>query len=200
MPTEKTEGPAGAPAAVVCPRCGASGPPVRTVAEACADPGSARSGLSDRLAKTPDVPSGSDSVMHVLEGMVLAGIGAGLAHSGVQHDKPPYTIGGTLLAVLLLVGTLVVIRGEFRERAAVAAGEPRAERVWRPAHHCASCACVFYPAGTPWPGPLTPDQFRKYVWTEAGFDQQIDERLRDVELPPGTPAGPSGPGGATGHA
>jgi hypothetical protein len=175
---------------------------VRTVPDACAAPDSPRSGLSDRLAKAPGVHSAFDSFTHFLEGMVLAGIGAGLAYSGVQNDKPLYTVGGTILAALLFVGTLWVIRGEARERATVAAGKPRAEHLWQSAHYCASCESVFYPSGSPWPGPLTTDQFRKYVWTEAGFDKQIDERLRKVELPPRTPTGSghSGPQGGPGHA
>ena len=191
---------AGVPAPAVCPRCGASGPSVRTVPDACADPDSPSSGLSDRLAKAPGADSTFDSVTHFLEGMILAGIGAGLAYSGVQNDKPLYTVGGTILAVLLFAGTLWVIRGESRERAIVKAGKPRAEHLWRPAHYCASCESVFYPTGSPWPGPLTTDQFRKYVWTEAGFDQRIDEQLRKVELPPRTPPGPAAPGGTHGHA
>ncbi|MEH0637041.1 hypothetical protein ACFU6M_19045 [Streptomyces bottropensis] len=192
MPTEKPEVSAHVPAPVMCPRCGAAGPSVRTVPDACADPDSRRSGLSDRLAKSPGAHSRFDSFTHFLEGMVLAGIGAGLAYSGVQNDKPLYTVGGSVLAVLLFAGTLWVIRGESRERATVTAGGPRAEALWRPAHHCASCDSVFYPGGSPWPGPLTPDQFQKYVWTEAGFQQHMDARLTEVELPPRTPADPRG--------
>ncbi|WP_200308280.1 hypothetical protein [Streptomyces adelaidensis] len=192
--TERTEGygPPPTPVAAVCPGCGATGPSVRTVAETCADPEARRGGLMDRLAKAPGVPSVSDSVMHLLEGLVLAGIGAGLAYSGVQDDKPLYTIGGSVLAVLLFVGTIAVIRGERRERNIVAAGRDRAERLWRPAHFCSSCQSVFYPGGSPWPGPLTPEQFKKYVWTEAGFTKLIDKQLALVELPPRPSAGPGG--------
>lgn len=182
---------------VVCPGCGASGPAVRTVPDACADPDSPRSGLSDRLAKSPGADSTFDSVLHFLEGMVLTGVCAGLAQHGVQDDNPLFTIGGAVLAVLLFAGTFWVIRGESRERATVKAGRPRAEALWTPAHYCASCESVFYPTGIPWPGPLTTDQFRKYVWTEAGFTEQLDEKLRQLELPPRTPAAP---GGAHGHA
>jgi hypothetical protein len=135
--------------------------------------------------------------------MVLAGIGAGLAYSGVQNDKPLYTAGGAVLAVLLFAGTLWVIRGEARERATVTAGGPRADALWRPARHCASCDSVFYPTGSPWPVPLTTDQFRKYVWTEAGFERYMEGRLATVDLPPRTPADPAGPvdpRGTYGHA
>ncbi|MFE7839825.1 hypothetical protein ACFU53_28330 [Streptomyces sp. NPDC057474] len=190
----------GAPALVVCPRCGASGSSVRTVPDACAAPDSPISGLSDRLAKAPGADSRFDSFMHFLEGMALAGVGAGLAYNGVQDDRPLFTAGGAVLAVLLCVGTLWVIRGESRERAAVAAGLPRADHLWQPAHYCAACESVFYPTGSPWPGPLTTDQFKKYVWTEAGFDEQLDEQLKKVELPPRTPSGPAAPGGTHDHA
>lgn len=199
MSTEKTEtyGRAEGPVAAVCPGCGGTGPAVRTVADACADPESRSGGLTDRLEKSPGVHSGSDSVVHFLEGMVMAGIGVGLAYSGVQNDKPLYTVGGSLLAVLLFIGTIWVIRGERRERRAVLAGEAHAERLWSPAHHCSSCDSVFYPGGSPCPGPLTPEQFKKYVWTEAGYGKQLDNKVKGVSLPPGMP---SGPGGTPGHA
>lgn len=208
MATEKSEeakqtsagGFGAAPVMTVCPRCGASGSSVRTVPDACAAPDSPGSGLSDRLAKAPGVESRFDSFTHFLEGMVLAFVCAGLARHGVQNDKPLFTTGGAALAVLLFVGTLWVVRGEARERATVAAGRPRAEELWAAACFCASCESVFYPTGSPWPGPLTTDQFRKYVWTEAGFTKQLDEKLKQVELPPRTPAGPTAPGGAHGHA
>lgn len=200
MATENYEGFGPAPVVVVCPRCGASGPAVRTVPDACAAPDSPGSGLSDRLAKAPGVESRFDTVMHFLEGMVLTGVCAGLAQHGVQSGKPLFTIGGSVLAVLLFLGTLWVIRGEVRERAVVTAGRPRAEALWNPAHHCASCDSVFYPSGSPWPGPLTTDQFRKYVWTEAGFHEQLEEKLKQVELPPRPPVGPTAPGGTSRHA
>jgi hypothetical protein len=56
---------------------------------------------------------------------------------------------------------------------------------------------VFFPSGTPWPHPLTPEQFRKYVWTEAGYGEQLDKKAKDASLPPGLP---SGQGGTPGHA
>ncbi|GHH81102.1 hypothetical protein [Streptomyces capitiformicae] len=194
--TGKTEGygPPPPPVAAVCPGCGGTAPAVRTVAETCADPESRRGGLTDRLLKSPGAHGRSDSVLHFLEGMVLTGIGVGLAHSGVQNDKPLYTIGGSLLAVLLFIGTIAVVNGERRERKLVAAGKERAERLWRPAHHCSACGSVFYPGGSPWAGPLTPEQFKKYVWTEAGYDKLLDNKAKDASLPP------AGPGGTPGHA
>ncbi|MGR6973428.1 hypothetical protein ACU639_28200 [Streptomyces cynarae] len=173
---------------VKCPGCGSAA--ARAVPEVCADHASMREGLADRLARSPDAPSRFDSCVHFLEGMLMVGVGAALACSGVAHHQPLYTAGGSLLAILLLVGTVVVVRGEARERAFVTAGEARAEALWRPAYHCAGCASVFCPGGTPWHGLLTPEQFKKFVWTEAGYDKQLEERFADVDLPPGIPAGP----------
>ncbi|MFJ7046549.1 hypothetical protein ACIQVC_24510 [Streptomyces sp. NPDC101112] len=189
--SERTGG-SPAPVAAVCPGCGGSGPSVRTVAETCADPESRTGGLTDRLARSPGVPSRFDTVLHFIEGMILVAMGAYLARSGLQNDKPVYTIAGCLLAVALFVGTLAVVRGELRERKAVLRGEPRAELLWRPAHHCSACGAVFYPAGTPWQGALTPEQFQKYVWTEAGYGRQLDKKVKDVALPPAAPTGPGG--------
>ncbi|MGW0826043.1 hypothetical protein [Streptomyces sp. NPDC002845] len=191
MPTESAHG----PVEVICPGCGASG--VRTVPEACADPVSEREGLTDRLAMTPEVPDRLDSLIHFLEGMVLAGLGGALAYSGVTNGEPLHTTGGSLLAVLLFFGTLWVIRGEIRERSVVAVGEGTAEKLWRPAYYCPSCASVFCPGGTPWQGLLTPEQFKQYVWTEAGFEKRLEAKVKDVELPPGTP---TRPGGSPNHA
>ncbi|MET9843763.1 hypothetical protein ACFZC6_04715 [Streptomyces ossamyceticus] len=189
--SERTDGNP-APVAAVCPGCGGSGPSVRTVAETCADPESRTGGLTDRLARSPGVPSRFDTVLHFIEGMVLVAMGSYLARSGLQNDKPVYTIAGSLLAVALFVGTLAVVRGELRERKAVMRGEPRAELLWRPAHHCSACGAVFYPAGTPWQGALTPEQFQKYVWTEAGYGRQLDKKVKDVALPSAAPTGHGG--------
>ncbi|MEU3889828.1 MrpF/PhaF family protein [Streptomyces sp. NPDC029041] len=106
--------------------------------------------------------------MHIAEGMVLTGMGIALAHVGVHQDKPLYLVGGAAFALLCFVGTIVVARSDGREKAAAEAGAQRAERLWRPAHYCPDCSSVFCPGGTPWQGALTPEQFKKLVWTEAG--------------------------------
>ncbi|MER6015032.1 hypothetical protein [Streptomyces bluensis] len=183
------------PARAKCPGC--EGTEVRSVQETRADPASLRDGLSDRLASEPGVASRGDSWLHCVEGALMTGVGAGLAYSGVQGDKPLYTIGGSLLAVLLLVGTAAVIRGEARERRVVAAGRARAEELSRSASYCPGCASVFYADGTPWQGVLTPEQYQKYVWTEAGYGTRLDAAAKDVALPPGIPVRQ---GGAPGHA
>lgn len=175
------QGPVGA----TCPGCGAA--EVRTVQEICADPASVHDGLSDRLASRPGVASRGDSWLHFVEGALMTGVCAGLAYSGAQDDKPLYTISGSLLAVLLLIGTIVIIRSEARERRVVAAGRTRAEELSRSASYCSGCASVFYPDGTPWQGLLTPEQYQKYVWTEAGYGKRLDAKAKDVALPDGIP-------------
>ncbi|MGI5136116.1 MULTISPECIES: hypothetical protein [unclassified Streptomyces] len=181
-----------APGAVeaICPGCASAG--VRTVPEICADHAAMREGLADRLARTPGVPSRFDRFLHFAEGLLMAGVGVVLAYDGIGSGKPLFTIGGSLLAVLLFAGTIVVVRGEGRERAVVAAGEPRADALWRSAYYCPGCASVFCPDGAPWQGLLTPEQFKKFVWTEAGYGKQLEERFTDVDVPPGILTGPGG--------
>lgn len=175
---------------VICPGCGSAG--ARAVPEVCDDQSCMRAGLADRLARTPSVSSRFDGCLHFVEGMVMVAVGVALAYSGIDNDKPLYTIGGSLLAVLLFVGTVVVVRGEGRDRALVAAGEPRADALWRSAYNCPACESVFCPGGGPWQGLLTPEQFKKFVWTEAGYGKQLEERFKDVDLPPGILTGPGG--------
>lgn len=196
MESEGAEEPVGAN----CPGCGGS--EVCTVQETCADPASVHDGLSDRLASRPGVASRGDSWLHFAEGALMTGVCAGLAYRGVQGGKPLYAIGGSLLAVVLFIGTIAVIRSEARGRRFVTAGEARAEELSRSASHCSGCGSVFFPGGTPWQGPLTPEQYQKYVWTEAGYDKQLDEKAKDVALPPGIPVrpGPVHREGAPDHA
>ncbi|MFH8485031.1 hypothetical protein [Streptomyces longisporoflavus] len=179
METEKAGGPAG----VVCPGCG--GTEVRTVEQARRGKGAMRDDLFGRLAPGPD--KGGDGCLHFIEGMALTALGGGLAYTGVQQDKPLYTLGGVALALICLLGTFVVVRSDGREKYAAEAGAARAERLWQPAHYCYGCTSVFCPGGTPWQGVLTPDQFKKLVWTEAGYADQLltGDKAKDAELPAG---------------
>ncbi|MEV7884236.1 hypothetical protein ACWD3I_37385 [Streptomyces sp. NPDC002817] len=83
------------------------------------------------------------------------------------------------------------MRDDRREKAAAEAGLPRAERLWRPAHYCYGCTSVFCPGGTPWQGLLTPEQFKKLVWTEAGYGDQlvVGDKAKDAEVPSGVLTG-----------
>ncbi|WP_327718678.1 hypothetical protein OG381_27095 [Streptomyces sp. NBC_00490] len=168
---------------VVCPGCGST--EVATVSQARSGKGAMRDDLFGRLAPGPDKTG--DGWVHFLEGMVLTGIGIALAYTGVQQDKPLYMGGGALLALVCFLGTFVVVRDDRREKAAAEAGIPRAERLWRPAHYCYGCTSVFCPGGTPWQGLLTPEQFKKLVWTEAGYADQlvVGDKAKDAEIPAG---------------
>lgn len=166
---------------VVCPGCGSA--EVRTVEDARVGKGAMREQLHDRLAPGPDKTG--DGLIHFLEGMVLAGIGVAAAYAGADQDKPLYTIGGAAFTLLCLVGTFVVVRDDGREKDAAEAGASRAQRLWQPAHYCSGCSSVFCPGGTPWQGVLTPEQFKKLVWTEAGYADQLaaGDKAKSAELP-----------------
>lgn len=158
---------------------------MRSVEEATTGKGALREQLARRLAKGPD--KGGDGCLHLVEGMVITGIGIALAVFGVQQHKQLYVTGGVGMAVVMFIGTLVVVRGDGREKAAEQAGADRADRFWQPARYCYGCTSVFCPGGAPWQGTLTPEQFKKLVWTQAGYADQLDggDRARDAEVPQG---------------
>ncbi|MFJ6084336.1 hypothetical protein ACIQI8_23325 [Streptomyces sp. NPDC092369] len=142
-----------------------------------------RGDLYGRLAPGPD--KSGDGLTHFAEGMVLTGIGVALAYTGVHQSKPLYTVGGVLLALICFFGTIAVVRGDGREKSAAEAGAPRAKRLWEPARYCYGCASVFCPGDTPWRGVLAPEQFKKLVWTEAGYADQlvVGDKAKDAEIP-----------------
>ncbi|MFJ3338912.1 hypothetical protein [Streptomyces sp. NPDC086766] len=61
-------------------------------------------------------------LLHLIEGMVLTGMGVALAATSVGQDKPLYTAGGVLLALVCSFGTFAVVRDDRREKAAAEAG------------------------------------------------------------------------------
>ncbi|GGS16032.1 hypothetical protein GCM10010252_64390 [Streptomyces aureoverticillatus] len=160
-----------------------------TVREAVGGKGALRKELPSRLAKGPE--KGGDGCLHFAEGMVLVGLALAWAYMGADQGKPLYVGGGIGLAVLLFVATLVVVRGDAREKAAERAGSGRADACWLPAHYCRGCESVFCPQGAPWQGLLTPEQFKKLVWSEAGYADQLapGDKARDAEVPPGAVPG-----------
>ncbi|MGP3974935.1 hypothetical protein ACTWQF_13190 [Streptomyces sp. 8N114] len=174
MATHEAHGGPGA----ICPACG--GANARPVSEARAGKGAMRKDLLTRLAPGPE--KSGDGWMHLLEGMVLTGIGVALAYTGKEQDKPLYLAGGIALAVLCFVGTIAVVRSDRRERTAESAGSGRAARVWDPAFYCYGCESVFCPGGVPWQGVLTPEQFKKFVWTEAGYADQLTGPAKEARL------------------
>ncbi|WP_019359390.1 hypothetical protein [Streptomyces sp. AA1529] len=165
MATDSASGGDGA----TCPGCG--GGDTRPVSEARTGKGALRKELGTRLAKGPEKTG--DGCMHFLEGMVLTGMGAALAWTGMDQDKPLQLGGGILLAAVCFAGTIVVVRGDRQEQDAESAGAARADALWAPARYCYGCESVFCPGGEPWPGVLTPEEFRTHVWTEAGYADQL---------------------------
>ncbi|MFD9070641.1 hypothetical protein [Streptomyces lasiicapitis] len=157
--------------------------------EAIHGKGAFRKELPTRLAKGPD--KDWDGFLHFAEGIVLVGLALGWAYMGVDQEKPLYIGGGLVLAVALLVGTLFVVRDDAREKAVERAGLPRADYFWLPARYCGGCESVFCPQGEPWRGVLTPEQFKRLVWSEAGYADQLvaGDKAKDAEVPPGTVVG-----------
>ncbi|MCF3120207.1 hypothetical protein IPZ68_10910 [Streptomyces arenae] len=174
---------AAGPVDVSCPGCGSTD--VRTVEQAQTGKRAIRDGLHSRLAPEPDKTG--DGCMHFAEGMVLTALGVGLVYTGVQQEKPLYVIGGAVLALVCFFGTFFVVRGDRGEEAAALAGMPLAEPLWRPAHYCVGCTSVFCPGNTPWRGTLTPEQFKKLVWTQAGCADQLPagDKAKDAQIPEG---------------
>lgn len=175
------------PVAVRCPGCG--GADVAAVRDAADGGGAAGKELAARLAKGPD--KSGDGLLHFAEGMVLVALSLAWAWMGTDPEKPLYVWGGIALAVLLFIGTLAVVRGDGREKAAERAGAPRAAALWAPAHYCRGCESVFCPQGEPWQGLLTPEQFKRLVWGEAGYADQLPpgDRAKEVDVPSGTLVG-----------
>ncbi|MCX4825758.1 hypothetical protein OG883_39160 [Streptomyces sp. NBC_01142] len=178
-----TDGVGQQPVDALCPGCG--GAEVHSVEEARSDKRASGKNLHSRLEKGPD--KNGDGCLHFVEGMVLVGLGVGLAYTGVEREEPLYTLGGVVLAVLMLIGTIAVVRSDGQEKAAAEAGEARADRLWRTALYCYGCESVFCLGGSPWRGALTPEQFKKLVWTESGYGDQLvaGDKAKDAEVPPG---------------
>ncbi|UNO43993.1 hypothetical protein KGS77_17780 [Streptomyces sp. MST-110588] len=157
-----------------------------TVTAARVSKGAVRKNLASRLEKGPDKTG--DGCLHFIEGMVMTAAAIAFAVWGKGEGKPLYLYGGAALAVLCFFGTIAVVRGEKREKEAAAAGEPRADELYRPARYCHGCDRVFCPDGTPWQGLLTPEQFKKMVWTEAGYASHLgsSDKAKTAEVPPWT--------------
>ncbi|TDC24239.1 hypothetical protein E1265_10375 [Streptomyces sp. 8K308] len=163
---------------VVCPGC-------RTwenvpVAEARVDKRGRSERLSTRLAIAP--ASGGDWFIHSVEGVLIAVVaGSAGAYYAEERDLPWLTAVGAVAAVLILVATFAIIRDEVRDDRRVRAGRPRAEALSAGARYCYQCRGVFYP-GSGWPGVMTPEQFRHYVWTGAGYGGQLDGKAQQAGL------------------
>lgn len=159
---------------VACPGCrGWENVPV---AAARVDERGRREKLPHRLAIAP--AASGDWWIHLIEGLLLAFVaGAAGAYYAEERDLPWLTAAGGVAAVLVAAATIAIIRGEILEERRVRNGRPRANTLSAGARYCYPCRGVFYP-GSPWPGVLTPEQFRHHVWTGAGYGEQLDSEAK----------------------
>ncbi|GAB2592941.1 hypothetical protein GCM10027168_27350 [Streptomyces capparidis] len=164
-----TNGDANGP--VACPGC-------RTwenvpVAEARRDKRGRRDKLETRLASAPE--DTGLGLMHFCEGMVFAVMaGAGGKYLADDRDLPWLTAVGVFVGVLIAVATVAIVRGEARDARRVRAGAAQAAALTAQARYCCTCRGVFHPSGHPWPGVVTPEQYRHHVWTAAGYGDRLD--------------------------
>ncbi|MFH8573698.1 hypothetical protein [Streptomyces sp. NPDC017993] len=136
--------------------------------EARTDGGERREDLTTKLASAPKDTTGN-GCMHVVEGIVLA-LAAGLAgkYFADERDLPWLTAVGVVVAVLIVVATIAIVRGENRDARRAQEGAARAAALTAEARYCYTCQGVFYPSGHPSPGIVTPEQFRRHAQTAAG--------------------------------
>ncbi|MEU9113592.1 hypothetical protein AB0D04_17860 [Streptomyces sp. NPDC048483] len=173
-----TNGEANGP--VTCPGCQTR--ENVSVAEARTDKRGRREDLTTRLASAPNHTG--DGCIHFCEGIVLAFVaGAAGKYFADERHLPWLTAVGAVVAVLIVVATIAIVRGETRDARRVRAGASRADALTAEARYCSTCQGVFYPSGHPWPGIVTPEHFRHHVWTAAGYGDQLDPKAKATELP-----------------
>ncbi|MCJ0874089.1 hypothetical protein [Streptomyces sp. AP-93] len=162
-----TNGEANGP--VVCPGCGTGeNVPVADVQ---------RGKDLIRLALAPNKTG--DGCMNFIEGAVIAGLAAGAgAYYADDRGRPWLVPVGIVAALLVMVGTIAVIRSEGRDKRRVEAGAARAVEAAGGARYCSPCEGVFFPSGGPWQGVATPERFRHHVWTAGGYGDQLDEKTK----------------------
>ncbi|MFI5764693.1 MrpF/PhaF family protein [Streptomyces sp. NPDC051563] len=154
---------------VMCPGCG-TGDTV-PVAEV-------RRGKDQiRLALAPNTTG--DGCANFVEGTVIAGLVAcGGAYYADDRGWPWLLPAGIVAALLVMVGTVAVIRSEGKDKRRVRAGADRAAGAAAGARFCSECDGVFFPSGGPWAGVATPERFRHHVWTAGGYGDQLDEKAK----------------------
>ncbi|GAA4930598.1 hypothetical protein GCM10023237_60790 [Streptomyces coeruleoprunus] len=150
------------------------------MAEARSDGRGRRDDLATRLAPAPE--HSGDGCVHFVEGMVIAFV-AGAAGKYFADDRglPWLTAVGAVVAVLIVVGTIALLRSETRDARRVRAGAPQAAALTAGARYCYTCRGVFHSSGGPWQGLLTPEQFRRHVWTAAGYGDLLDAKAKGDE-------------------
>ncbi|MBZ4323781.1 hypothetical protein [Streptomyces huiliensis] len=168
--------------AVPCPHCATTDN--APVAEARTDKRGYRVGLPNKLAPAPDHDAVVDGCAHFAEGLVLAGL-AGFAadHFADKWGLPRSEVIGGIVAALMVVGLIFFLRSENRDARRVRAGRDRAAELTGDARYCFPCGGVFHPSGTPWQGLVTPDQYRRHVWTGAGYGDLLDGKGQAAPMP-----------------
>lgn len=147
------------------------------VAQARTDERGRRDKLATRLAPAPE--DHGMGLMHFCEGLVLAVMaGAAGTYYADERDLPWLTAAGAAAGVLILVATIAIVRGEAREARQVRAGAPQAAALSDAARYCYTCRGVFCPSQHPWPGVVTPEHFRRHVWTAAGYGDRLDGKAK----------------------
>lgn len=174
--SEKNANHAPAPSGIAgCPGCG--GQDIRTVEMAA---GSLRHNLDERLAVRPREPS---PVLVTLEALVFLALAVALAWNGWEEGSTLKLSGGVVAAAVVVICTVAALRSDQREVVLVEAGWSTANRLTARAYYCHQCDQVFCPGDTPWRGMLTPEQFKKLIWTEAGYGEKLTGKARKSEIP-----------------
>lgn len=159
---------------VMCPVC-------RTTDNVAAG-GPHKGRLASKLASGPNHTG--DGCMHFIEGIIIAAMAAGAGKYYADDRGWPWLIPvGLVVAVLIVVGTIALVRSEGKDKRRAQAGRPRAAEIIATARYCSTCEGVFFPRGVPFAGVLAPEQFRHYVWTEAGYGDQLDPEAKAAEPP-----------------
>lgn len=131
----------------------------------------------DRIRLAPAPNKTGDGCANFIEGTVIAGLVACAgAYYADDRDWPWLLPAGIVGALLVMVGTIAVIRSEGKDKRRVEAGADRAAEAAAGARYCAPCDGVFYPSGGPWQGVAAPERFRHHVWTAGGYGDQLDEK------------------------
>ncbi|MER5761999.1 hypothetical protein [Streptomyces sp. NPDC002082] len=157
---------------VVCPGCGTGdNVPVDEVQRG-----------KDRLRLAPAPNKTGDGCTNFVEGVVIAGlVAAAGAYYADDRDWPWLLPVGIVAALLVMWGTIAVIRSEGKDKRRVEAGAARAAEAAAGARFCSACDGVFFPPGDPggpWQGVATVERFRHHVWTAGGYGDQLDEKAK----------------------
>ncbi|MEV6361351.1 hypothetical protein [Nocardia asteroides] len=142
------------------------------------------SALARSLAWQPALPVPGRRALPILILLFFFGCAFAMGCAGAAEDPPDgdpvqilvSVVGLFFIPILLAIPLVTVsIEGIKRARRAskVAAGRPRALKVWSHACYCHRCGVAFWPyptePGIPCRVPLPAGEFRWYVWNAGGY-------------------------------